>query len=741
MVAVDPRHAVAGNPVQGREVTTHHHLAVRLARQCVNRRVETGADVELRVKHAVAEQPRQAVTRGVVNQREVAAHEDAAINLHHQRAHRAVRHRRDVERRIETTVHSLQPRQVRAAEPAHLREAAADEDVRIGIHRHGVNLRASVEGRHEGTVQHARRRESRDLRARHAVHLREETADDHVCVHVQRDGVNDVVRARAGVEARIQSAGRVQARDAVARRAIHHGERAGDDRLAIGLNRDREHRAIRPEERAAVGRVQRTIRVQPREEIARGAAHHREGAADDYASIRLHRRGGNDVVRPRASVEGQVKRAICVEPRQPGEARAVEAQEVTTHEDLALQQRQRGIRVERHGEDTVGRAGTGIEERVRAADAVIVHDAHRDVADRAERGVDADGVVERDRERPRDLFDDVVHQRHGNGEVGHARPKGERAIGRRIIRRSGGGAVSRDEVHRVRPDRVSLADHRDERVGAILQHAVGGGGELENDQIVRDRQHGGGPRAQRHADDVGEDQVHRAVALRDEVLDDRHIEGAREHAGGEVQRAVRGRVIKAGRRSAVAGEEVHGERVGRNAVAADGDERIGLVLQHGVAGQQKFNVGVVVDNRQGGRGGRAEHRTARGQAQRQIHRLVRLHECVVDNRDAEILVGLAGVEGKRAHLRLVIKPGHGERAVARAVIDGDDRVRGPRAGDADDRSAAAFVKAVSGLAELHARVVVQNADHHISDRAEEGDAGQVAQRDVKGLGALDELLV
>ena len=93
-----------------------------------------------------------------------------------------------------------------------------------------------------------------------------------------------VVRPRADIESCIEAAVRVEPRNIVAGRAVVGCKLAADENSAIRLNRNCPHCAV-----CACadieGRVKRAVRVQPRDTVSRCAVESSEEAADKNATV------------------------------------------------------------------------------------------------------------------------------------------------------------------------------------------------------------------------------------------------------------------------------------------------------------------------------------------------------------------------------------------------------------------------------------------------------------------------
>ena len=179
------------------------------------------ARIEDRVERAVGMQPADAVARrragaAATERREGAADQDLPVGLHRQGLDGTVR--AGIEARVERAVGVEPPdpvaRRRAGAAAAERREVAADQDLPVGLHRQGVD--DGVGARVEGGVERAVGVEPPDVVARRragpaAAQHREAAADQDLPVRLHRQGADEVVRA--GIEGRVERAVGVEPAD------------------------------------------------------------------------------------------------------------------------------------------------------------------------------------------------------------------------------------------------------------------------------------------------------------------------------------------------------------------------------------------------------------------------------------------------------------------------------------------------------------------------------------------------
>ena len=264
---------------------------------------------------------------------------------------------------------------------------------------------------------------------------------------------------------------------------------------------------------------------------------------------------------------------------------------------------------------------------------------------------------------------------------------------------------------------------------------------MDRDVVVDDRQHRDVVRPERGATGgVREEEEHRLVTLGQEVAENRNVHDQLGRARREVHDLADRRVIQARRRGAVRRGEADGDHTVGEAQTPDRDANGAGRFADGERVRREVNRRVVVDDREDRRGLRAEHGRAGRQAQCEVHRLVTLDQRVVDDRDVEGLDRLGRVEGQRAEDARVIEA-RARRAVTGREVHAHDRVAVAAADDRDNRRRASLAHAVGVGREVEADVVVEDRQHRVGLRADEGRAHEAAEVEVHRLGRLDERVV
>ena len=269
--------ATARDAVHIRESAADHEATVALHRDRVHVIIRPRRE-RAEVHRAGEAHPREVRAAG---RSELAADNEIRratehLNRHiRHRSRRAGRNPIRGERRVHRAV-GQQPRQAGHGRRADLRERAAHDDAAVTGQGHRGDV--SVGRRVETGVRRAIRIESREEVADRAVHQGERAADHDLAIGLHEHGLDGVVRAGRIRERGIERTERGQTRDAIDRLAIDGGEEAAHDHHAIGLDVHRFHHAV---DDRIEGRVARAIHVQPRQARLRCTVDLRERAADE----------------------------------------------------------------------------------------------------------------------------------------------------------------------------------------------------------------------------------------------------------------------------------------------------------------------------------------------------------------------------------------------------------------------------------------------------------------------------
>src|SRR5258706_439291 len=141
---------------------------------------------------------------------------------------------------------------------------------------------------------------------RRIIETRELAADDQLAIRLQSNSAHRTLRARAGIESRIQSAARIETRDPTTRSAADAGERSADHQLSVCLLGDRIHH-LPIENLRRETRTQRAIAVDPRQGRTRDAINDGERIAEDRTTDQDNL-GGPTCFAGRKSIGGEFDR-------------------------------------------------------------------------------------------------------------------------------------------------------------------------------------------------------------------------------------------------------------------------------------------------------------------------------------------------------------------------------------------------------------------------------------------------
>ena len=475
-------------------------------------------------------------------------------------------------------------------------------DRRRHQHRHRVDNAVSARTRIERQVDRPSRIQARKPAAVLAVERGEIPADQNLAVTLERERRHrPAVATRARVESRIGRAVQVQPRDPVFGQSVERHKRTADQNRPVGLHHNRRHPAVRTGAGTEVG-IQRTIRVQARNPVEIGHAIDRgEIAPDQNLAIGLHRDGVHRAHRPTTAggVKSTIDRAVGIQAHDALHRRAVEAEELATHENLPVAlHRQRKDRAVGSGPDVEGlvqHAPGGQPREIRLIRPIhprkIATNEHRPVHRRDRRGVH-DRVrtrarIERDIQRAVRIEPRHAHRRAAvdGGEIARHQQLAVGVETRRVHRPIGPELRVERRIHQARRRR-----HR---------------------FVVEDRQHRIRERPQtrpRGPHRVGEEEIDRAVRVQHRVVDHRHREDQIRHPRPKIQRAVGRPVIQARHRAAVDRAKIHRHPHARQTRARHADGDLAAVFQHAERRPRELHRNVIVHNRQ--------HRVAQSERRR-----------------------------------------------------------------------------------------------------------------------------
>ena len=184
---------------------------------------------------------------------------------------------------------------------------SADEHFAVRLHGHGIDDAVGTQARIEKGVQRSVSVQNCQIRARHTIEGGERAADDGLVVRQERDRINWIISACAGIEGVVEGAIAVETGDGVAIGAVDAGEQAADDELAIILESHGTHWPVRTLGGVEDG-VEGAIRIDSRQAVPGAMVERVEVAADEQFAVRLQRHGKDGVIGAIAGVESGVAR-------------------------------------------------------------------------------------------------------------------------------------------------------------------------------------------------------------------------------------------------------------------------------------------------------------------------------------------------------------------------------------------------------------------------------------------------
>src|SRR5688572_12211426 len=110
------------------------------------------------------------------------------------------------------------------------------------------------------------------------------------------------------------------------------GEVAPEEHLPVRLHQDRIHRA----DEVYLEGVERPVRVDPGEVLARHVVLDGEYASEEHLPVRLHRNRIDATGAPHVRGEGGVERAVRIEPGEAGALHPVDTGEFASDEHLPV---------------------------------------------------------------------------------------------------------------------------------------------------------------------------------------------------------------------------------------------------------------------------------------------------------------------------------------------------------------------------------------------------------------------
>ena len=253
---------------------------------------------------------------------------------------------------------AVEPREIVADLALHAGEAAADDELAIGLDQQGGDEAVGALAEVDGGIGLADAIQPGDAVARHVIEGGEVARHDDAAIRLQSHRQHrpvtsgGITRKEAWVEVAVQ----VEPGDVIAVRSVHARERATDEDAPVRLQGDGPHHVVRAEDRIEV-RIQRAVAVQTRDARAREIVHLAEVTANDHLAIALDGHGIDRPVRTHAGIKDGVQRAIGVQHGHAGPRLAIDHGERSAHHDAP-------IRRQGHAIHRVVRATAGIEEDI-----------------------------------------------------------------------------------------------------------------------------------------------------------------------------------------------------------------------------------------------------------------------------------------------------------------------------------------------------------------------------------------
>ena len=647
-------HEVIGRrPVEVCEGPTRQNLPVKLQRQRRDVIIRPGAEVDGHIHRAGGFQTDDPIFRQTIERGERPADHHAPVRLHGQRAHVVVARHERIEAAVQRPVR-IKPHQIGMHHPVGRHERAADQQSAVPLQRQRVHRAVGdPAAAPEGAVERAVQIQPRQPAAGDSVHRREFPADDRPAIRLQHQRAHRAVRAEAAREARVQRTVRIQARDEIPIGPVHPREQAAQHHPAVILHRHRIHEVVHVRHEI---RIRRAVRVHPRHVGPRDPAHRGEETAEDGLAReeavgedeghRAHRRVGPGEAES-ADVEPGVERAVGIQPHEIGAAVAIESREIARHVGLAVGRDREGI------DRAVEPGAQRIKTIDRPGRAFVVADPHQGIGQARERPGEAE---EPDAEEAGAILQRVVEERHGEGLIRHPVGEHQKAAGRQVIAPAHRRDVQRGETH---PDDAGHAvgpHHRDQRVGGVLRHREHQLLKPERAQqeiFVGDGDERAARRADgRPADHVAQHDFHRTIRVGQIVVGDRHPDEPAAAVQIAPDQIPADRSVIVRRRRAVRGGGVENrDAVGATAAALHFQDRLARRLAHHVVrgreDQGAEDQLVVVHDRQHRLAGRPQQRTAARVGEEQVGEFVGFDERVQHDGHHETLRRFA--IGKREH--------------------------------------------------------------------------------------------
>ena len=251
--------------VDGRKIARDHQLAAGHRHHRLHTARLAHHGIESAVERTVGIEPRQQLACDTANTGEIAPGQHPTVGGDRHGQYTAIHARR--QRGIQRAVR-IQPGEVVAGSAMELPERAAEQNFSVGLHGHRLDFVAAVSAGVEGGIETAVGIEPHVPTDGRAIVGAQITTGVNFAAGRQGQGVDPVVGSAARIEGGVERAIRIEASDTIARRAIDGGEKAAEQEPAIGLHAQSAH--FRGERRREA-RIERAIGVEPRQRVAAGS--------------------------------------------------------------------------------------------------------------------------------------------------------------------------------------------------------------------------------------------------------------------------------------------------------------------------------------------------------------------------------------------------------------------------------------------------------------------------------------
>jgi hypothetical protein len=240
----EPNQAVVAGSIEEGEAAADQDATVGLEEDHAHFGIRSRSWVERGVGGAAGQAPRQAGPRLTVDLGEVPAEQEVAVGLEGEGVDGVVRSRADGVGRVEVGI-GQQTDQVRLVDALIVGKVAADQDAAVGLDGDGADGVVETGPGIEGEVQCAVGVESSQAVAGDAIDQGEGAADEDLAVGLHGHGLDRVVQSD-WLKGAIDLAGLQESNHVHAGGVVHRREIACDQELSVRLTMDRVNRSAEP---------------------------------------------------------------------------------------------------------------------------------------------------------------------------------------------------------------------------------------------------------------------------------------------------------------------------------------------------------------------------------------------------------------------------------------------------------------------------------------------------------------